>query len=251
MQTSTTAALGALAAAVGFRIYRYATRAESPAEEVAAKAAAKPTLYEQQEAELQHFSGLLFGGSLTNTCIEWGARAAIIALGVANPGGLFTPRSGCQGLVEVGLWMCAMSVFNRGYNSFLEYAYARNPQYRTQPPLEHALRQECDLVGRELSDLKAQDLHDRMTLILDALTTTALMAINPGFFPGRGGVQHGVVERGVRLLLHQYTIAFTMYWAHRAGHVTPFKWHNIHGAHHQVRSTNLHFTVIRNQLSLL
>ncbi|KAG8467797.1 hypothetical protein KFE25_006849 [Diacronema lutheri] len=191
------------------------------------------TLYAKQEAELHHFSGLLFSGDRLNTVIEWGARAAIIGLGLANPGGIFTPAPGAQSLVEVGLWMCAISAFTRAYNAWLEYTYAKKPQYRTQPPVEHALRSKTDLVGRELTNLESQNMHDRRTLLLDAALVVALFTLNPGFFPGRDGVVHGSIERALRLLVHQYLISFTMYWAHRAGHVVPYKWANVHGVHHQ------------------
>lgn len=191
------------------------------------------TVFDKQERDLQHFSGLLFGGDRLNTAVEWGARAAIISLGLVNPGGFFTPVPGGQSLVEVGLWMCALSLFTRAYNAMLEYTYAKKPQYRTQPPIEHALRAKVDIVGRELQYLESQNGHDRRTLVLDAALAVVLFALNPAFFPGRDAPQYAMLERALRLLGHHYLISFTMYWAHRAGHVIPFKWANIHGVHHQ------------------
>lgn len=54
------------------------------------------TVYERQEAELQHFSGLLFGGDRLNTAVEWGVRALRIVLGLTNSGSIFTPVKGAQ-----------------------------------------------------------------------------------------------------------------------------------------------------------
>jgi len=191
------------------------------------------TLYARQEKELQHFSSLLFGGSLVNTCVEVGVRLTLIVLGLTNPGGYFTPAPGGQSLVEVGLWMTAASLFVRAYNAYLEFAFAKCPQYRTQPALEHALRDKADLVGRALKDLHAQDWHDRLTMLMDGVLAVFLFAANPAYFPGADGAQHSWAERAVRLLVHKYVLCFTMYWAHRAGHVVPWLWNNVHGVHHQ------------------
>jgi cytochrome b involved in lipid metabolism len=193
----------------------------------------KTTLYDAQERELKHFSGLLFGGDSLNTTVEFAIRALIITLGFLNPGGYFTPAPGAQSLVEVGLWMVGLSAFTRLHTALLEHAYGLYPQYRTQPPAEHALREKADLTGRELKYLGEQNRHDRWSLIGEGAVTIALFLLNPGYFPGRDGVRHSVLERLVRLIAHHYALSFTMYWAHRAGHVVPFKWAHVHGVHHQ------------------
>jgi cytochrome b involved in lipid metabolism len=190
-------------------------------------------LYVEQEEKLHHFSSLLFGGDVVNTAVEFGVRGLLVAVSALNPGGYFTPAPGAQSLAEVGIWMVAMSMFVRLYTFALEYVYAKCPQYRTQLPMEHALRDKSDLVGRELRLLAAQNWHDRVTMLADGAIALVLFAFNPAFYPGRDGVQHGWVERAARLVAHQYAITWTMYWAHRAGHVVPFKWAKIHGLHHQ------------------
>lgn len=193
------------------------------------------SVYERQHEQGKTFSGLLFGADLTNTCVEIGVRLSLMALGVVNPGGLFSTPDNSQSLVQVAVWMCIMSVFVRLYTVFLERAYFKFPHYRTQPPLDHKLRDKVDLTGREVEELDRQNAHDRYTLILDGLLAAFVYATVPGFFPAANAPQQSWLERGVRLVLHQYVLAFTMYWAHRAGHVVPFKWAYIHGRHHQAK----------------
>mmetsp|Transcript_3945 Transcript_3945/g.11427 ORF Transcript_3945/g.11427 Transcript_3945/m.11427 type:complete len:533 (-) Transcript_3945:176-1774(-) len=195
--------------------------------------AEKLSLYERQEQELQHFSSLLFGGSALNTAVEFGVRLAIFVVGATNPGGYFTPAPGAASLMHVALMMTAASLFTRVYNAYLEFVYAKCPHYRTQPEVDHALKAKADITGRLLEDLESQNWHDRMTLLMDGVLAIAMMYLNPGFYPGADGPRHSWLERGARLLVHRYVLCFTMYWAHRAGHVVPWLWKNVHGRHHQ------------------
>lgn len=189
----------------------------------------------QTEEAGQHFSSLLFSGDMATTVLEIGLRVGLLGLGWCNPGGHFSAAPGAMSLVEVAGWMMAMSLFLRTYNAFLEYIYFTKPEFRTQALREHRLGMKTDLVGRELKALATQTWHDRGTLVLDACWALVVFCLVPGFYPGRdnGARAHGWCERVVRLLLHQYVLSFMMYWAHRAGHVVPWLWEQVHGVHHQ------------------
>jgi len=54
----------------------------------------------------------------------------------------------------------------------------------------------------------------------------------PGYFPAAAAEPQSLAERIVRLVAYHYVMSFGMYWMHRACHVVPFLWDNIHSIHH-------------------
>jgi cytochrome b involved in lipid metabolism len=130
--------------------------------------------------------------------------------------------------------MLATSAFQRIYIAVLEYAYGQLPHYRTQPPIEHALRERVNLVGRALTQLNSLRFHDRAFLILEGLMTLVFYTLNPSlWFPGADGVHHGWLERLIRVVAHAHLVSWGMYWTHRASHVHPRKWAMVHAVHHE------------------
>jgi len=181
----------------------------------------------------EHFSSLLFGGSVSNTLLELILLAApFIGLFFYGDEALNMPNS--MSFVELSLFFLVASIVRRIYNAYLEAIYFTFPAYRTQPPREHLLKQGKDLCGRDLEQLKILDFQDKMTMLSQFLLNFGLYYILPGFYPksSDSDSEQSFGERFLRLILNHYIMSFGMYWAHRSLHVVPWLWENIHSFHH-------------------
>merc|ERR1711939_1248888 len=97
-----------------------------------------------------HFSSLLFGGSVADTMLEISLLsapvAAVLIFGAEN-----VDVPGSMPLSELAIFFCVASVVRRVYNAYLEAVWFSFPEYRTQPAKEHKLKGgPKDLCGREL-----------------------------------------------------------------------------------------------------
>lgn len=205
-----------------------------------------------------HFSSLLFGGSVLNTVLEIVLLAApFVATTVRamneNAEGttpllsdiLFTMKSsydveGSMPLKELALFFVICSIVRRFYNAYLEAVYFSFPKLRTQPPKEHRLKEKKDLMGRDLEQVETIDMHDKGTMLSQFALNFGLYFLLPGFYPcaadmDEGTEQQTFQERAIRLLLNHYILSFGMYWAHRSLHVVPFLWRHIHSFHHYAK----------------
>jgi len=133
---------------------------------------------------------------------------------------------------EFSIFLWSGMIIRRLYNSYLEAMYFTHPQYRTQPPKEHALKKGKDLCGREQEQLDTLLYHDRITTITQIGLEVAIYFTIPGFFPENIPVNSPFYVRLIRLALNHYLLSFTMYWMHRSLHVIPWLWRNIHSIHH-------------------
>jgi sterol desaturase/sphingolipid hydroxylase (fatty acid hydroxylase superfamily) len=182
-----------------------------------------------------HFSSLLFGGSVVNTVLEIVLLAApfvaMMIFGKDSPV-LNVPNS--MPLMEVAIFYVVCSVVRRVYNAYLEAVYFSFPSLRTQPPREHLLKQKKDLMGRDEEQLLLLDSHDRWTMVSQFVLNYGLYYALAGFYPARSDQQpsQSLQERFIRLILNHYVMSFGMYWAHRSLHVVPWLWENIHSIHH-------------------
>lgn len=180
-----------------------------------------------------HFSSLLFGGSITNTLLEQGLLLApFVAMFVLGKDSSLLNVKGSMSFMELSVYMVVCSVVRRIYNAYLEAVYFSFPSLRTQPVKEHRLKQKKDLMGRDQEQLELLDGHDKWTMVSQFLLNFAIYFALPGYYPQDESEAQSFQERFVRLLLNHYVMSFGMYWAHRSLHVVPYLWEHIHSIHH-------------------
>jgi len=185
-----------------------------------------------------HFSSLLFGGSVANTVLEMVLLVApFAALGVYGKDSSVLNVEGSMPFLEVAVFFVVCAVVRRFYNAYLEAVYFSFPKLRTQPPKEHKLKQKKDLMGRDREQLELLDGHDKWTMVSQFVLNFGLYFILPGYYPSATGATADVEpqsfqERFIRLVLNHYVMSFGMYWAHRSLHVVPYLWEHIHSIHH-------------------
>eukprot|EP00429_Kryptoperidinium_foliaceum_P015197 CAMPEP_0176040606 /NCGR_PEP_ID=MMETSP0120_2-20121206/20135_1 /TAXON_ID=160619 /ORGANISM="Kryptoperidinium foliaceum, Strain CCMP 1326" /LENGTH=373 /DNA_ID=CAMNT_0017374003 /DNA_START=55 /DNA_END=1176 /DNA_ORIENTATION=+ len=181
-----------------------------------------------------HFSSLLFSGEWSLTLLELGSLAGISAAAVLLP-----PEKvnvpGSMPLKEVAALLWTKAAVTRLYNTYLEAVFFSFPQYRIQPPREHALKAKKDLCGRQLQELQTLVRHDCMTLISQVVLNVGLYYALPGYYPVSSGMVAPMHQRALRLLGNHYLLSFGMYWMHRSLHVIPCLWERIHSYHHWAR----------------
>ncbi|CAB9499390.1 Fatty acid hydroxylase superfamily [Seminavis robusta] len=179
-----------------------------------------------------HFSSLLFGGSITNTILELVLLAApFVAMGMNGQVSTLLNVKGSMTFLELSVFFFVCSTVRRVYNAYLEAVYFSFQNLRTQPPKEHLLKQKKDLMGRDMEQLEILDGHDKWTMISQFLLNFGLYFCLPGYYPSPHEPQ-SLQERFLRLLLNHYVMSFGMYWAHRSLHEVPFLWEHIHCIHH-------------------
>ena len=175
-----------------------------------------------------HMSGLLFSGSYLNTFIELLFLAVLFNIPPSlAPSASMPPRA----LFNFAL---GKSLFTRVYNAYLEAVFFAYPQHRTQPSDDHKLKKQQDLTGRDQVQQDTLVYHDRMTLITDNLLNITLYLLIPGFYPLSSS--QPFLERAARLVLNHYLMSLGMYWSHRALHVVPYLWREIHSIHHYAKT---------------
>jgi sterol desaturase/sphingolipid hydroxylase (fatty acid hydroxylase superfamily) len=185
-----------------------------------------------------HFSSLLFGGSIVNTLLEFAlllAPYAAMAL-VKDPSVLNAPSS--MPFEEVARFFVICAIVRRVYNAYLEAVSFSFTKLRTQPPIDHLLKQKKDLMGRDYEQLKRLHFHDQLTMISQFLLNFSLYYMLPGIiYPAAApaGQEQSLQERFLRLVANHYILSFGMYWAHRSLHVIPFLWEHIHSFHHYAK----------------
>lgn len=183
-----------------------------------------------------HFSSLLFGGSVTNTLLEHVLLVApFIALKVVDNGNELFNVEGSMPFQELAIFFVICSIVRRVYNTYLEAVYFSFPKLRTQPPKDHKLKKKKDLMGREMEQLESLEWHDKGTMLSQFVLNFGLYMLIPGFYPtdATGSVdEQSLKERFCRLLLNHYVMSFGMYWAHRSLHDVAFLWRHIHSIHH-------------------
>lgn len=200
----------------------------------------KRYVYVEPETGLRasdHFSSLLFSGSVFLTSLDFLILSALTAAVILLPGETVdTPGSMPLSELVTLLW-CA-SLLRRFYNSYLEAVWFSCPQFRTQPAREHLLKKKKDLCGRDLQNLKTLETHDCVTMLTQYALEIALYYAVAGFHPmapAEGAETQGWLERVVRLFLNHYVLSFGMYWMHRTLHTNKWAWDNIHSFHHWAR----------------
>jgi len=177
-----------------------------------------------------HFSSLLFGGSVANTLLEFVLLAApYLAMFCFGSASLDVP--GSMPFLGVANIFLVSAIVRRVYNAYMEAVFFSFPQYRTQPVKEHKLKRRTDLMGRDIEQLELLDWHDKMTMISQFALNFGLYFVLPGFYPVTDE-SIGFVNRFVKILLNHYLLSFGMYWAHRSCHVVPYLWEKIHSIHH-------------------
>jgi len=182
-----------------------------------------------------HFSSLLFGGSIANTVLELVLLAAPF-VAIHFGGEEVLNVKGSMPFKEVAVFFLVSSIVRRVYNAYLEAVYFSFPKLRTQPPKAHLLKQKKDLMGRDQEQLELLDGHDKWTMVSQFLLNFGVYFLLPGLYPS-GEVAEGVEEqsfqeRFLRLIANHYVMSFGMYWAHRSLHVVPYLWDKIHSIHH-------------------
>mmetsp|Transcript_12443 Transcript_12443/g.18660 ORF Transcript_12443/g.18660 Transcript_12443/m.18660 type:complete len:396 (-) Transcript_12443:351-1538(-) len=179
-----------------------------------------------------HFSSLLFGGSVLSTLLEFALLAApFIALEVYGEARLNV--QGSMTLRELAMFFVVASTTRRVYNAYLEAVFFSFPKLRTQPAKAHRLKQRRDLMGRDMRELEILDVHDKLTMLSQFVLNFGIYYLIPGFYPSADVLEEQTLqERFVRLLLNHYVMSFGMYWAHRSLHVIPWLWENVHSFHH-------------------
>jgi len=110
-------------------------------------------------------------------------------------------------LADVALYMWGAALFRRVYNAYLEACYFSFPQFRTQPPREHALKNRTDLSGRDLDQVKKIELHDKLTMLSQFALEMAIYWTLPGFYPS-STVAHDTWERALRLVANHFVLSF-------------------------------------------
>lgn len=181
-----------------------------------------------------HFSSLLFGGSLIMTLLE--VLLLVIPYGALHFFGdenLNLDES--MPFREVALFHVVCAITRRIYNSYLEAVFFAFPKLRTQPPKAHRLKNKMDLMGRDREQLELLDWHDKLTMLSQFALNFGIYFLLPGFYPAHSAVSQSMQERFVRLLINHYVMSFGMYWAHRSLHVVPWLWEHIHSIHHYAK----------------
>jgi sterol desaturase/sphingolipid hydroxylase (fatty acid hydroxylase superfamily) len=192
-----------------------------------------------------HFSSLLFGGSIANTLLE---LIILIAPFIAdhffnnvNSNSSNNNNKAEESLLnvkgsmpfkELAIYFVICSIVRRVYNAYLEAVYFSFPKLRTQPPNEHRLKQKKDLMGRDIEQLERIDWHDKGTMLSQFILNFGLYFLLPGFYPVATEEEQSMKERFLRLLINHYVMSFGMYWAHRSLHDIAFLWRHIHSFHH-------------------
>jgi len=177
-----------------------------------------------------HFSSLLFSADVPATVMEVVLVGTLILVSALFPE--MVQMEGSMPLLEVGVFMVFLSLLRRLYNSYLEAVFCSFPQYRTQPVKEHQLKATKDLTGRDLTQLASIVRHDRLTLLSQFLLDVSFYFIIPGYYPAAKLKYSPMPIRILTLVLNHYVMSFGMYWMHRALHVNPWLWRNIHSLHH-------------------
>lgn len=183
---------------------------------------------------MDHFSSLLFGGSIVNTTLEVVLLTLPFVVLTIYGSGVVNVK-GSMPFQELAIFFVVCSMFRRVYNAYLEAVYFGFPSLRTQPVREHRLKQKKDLMGRDLKQVEVLDKHDKWTMISQFIMHFGIYYAIPGFYPGavgEGQEEQTYQERFLRLILNHYVMSFGMYWAHRSCHAVPYLWKNIHSIHH-------------------
>jgi len=180
--------------------------------------------------EGSHFSNLLFSNDITATLLELAVLSFLGCLALVfekcfDVAGSMTFR-------EVTCLLLLKSILNRVYCFYLEACYFAFPQYRTQPPKDHALKKKIDLCGRDMEQLERLVWHDKLTFLSQVIFHYVVYFLVPGFYPAQLDKYMPFPKRIASLVLHHAALSFTMYWLHRALHVHPWLWRNIHSIHH-------------------
>lgn len=126
----------------------------------------------------EHFSSLLLSGDLSLTLLELGSLGGLAAAWLLPPDKVNV--KGSWTLKELAAFLCTKAVVTRVYNTYLEAVFFTFPQYRTQPPREHALKNKKDLCGRDMKELETIIHHDRLTLISQFAFNVGLYYAIPG-----------------------------------------------------------------------
>lgn len=189
-----------------------------------------PIELEGEKHEGGHFSSILFSGDITATVLELTVLSFVGSLALLY--GETLDVVGSMTFREVTYLLILKSIFNRGYCFYLEACYFVFPQYRTQPPKDHALKKKTDLCGRDMEQLERLVWHDRLTFLSQVAFYYTVYFALPGFYPAQLEVYMTFPKRVSTLVLHHAALSFTMYWLHRALHVNPWLWREIHSIHH-------------------
>ncbi|CAK0872210.1 unnamed protein product [Prorocentrum cordatum] len=151
----------------------------------------------------QHFSNLLFSGDLLSTAMELALLVGLTSAAVLLPVDTVNVR-GSMPLLEVAAFFWCTSIVTRVYNSYLEACYFAFPQYRTQPPSDHALIDRKDLCGRDRVQLERLVLHDRLTMLSQFAFGVLVYYCLPGYYPAAEDVKDSLPVRVAKLALNHY-----------------------------------------------
>jgi len=182
-----------------------------------------------------HFSSLLFGGSVLNTVLEVALLVApFAALTVYGYGAKANELNveGSMPFQDLAVFHVACALLRRVYNAYLEAVFFSFPKLRTQPPKAHRLKNKRDLMGRDWEQLDLIDFHDKLTIVSQFVLDFGLYFLLPGYYPPLNAIKQTFRERFIRLILNHYVMSFGMYWAHRSLHINTWLWDNIHSFHH-------------------
>lgn len=152
-----------------------------------------------------HFSSLLFGGSVANTILELTllmSPFAIMSI-IKDSSILNVPSS--MTFQEVSTLFVVCAIVRRIYNAYLEAVYFAFPKMRTQSPRDHLLKQKKDLMGRDHEQLKKLHAHDQSTMISQFLLNYSLDYMLPGvIYPAAAldGKEHSFQERFLNSFHH-------------------------------------------------
>eukprot|EP00448_Togula_jolla_P018065 CAMPEP_0170590654 /NCGR_PEP_ID=MMETSP0224-20130122/11983_1 /TAXON_ID=285029 /ORGANISM="Togula jolla, Strain CCCM 725" /LENGTH=376 /DNA_ID=CAMNT_0010914461 /DNA_START=51 /DNA_END=1181 /DNA_ORIENTATION=+ len=179
----------------------------------------------------EHFSSLLLSGDLGMTLLELGLLGSLTAAATCLPQDKVNV-AGSMSLKQVSALLWTKAVVTRLYNTYCEAIFFAFPQHRIQPSREHALKDKKDLCGREQSQLESIHFHDRLTLLSQFALNVGFYYGLPGWYPASGTADANLLERAIKLVGNHYVLSFGMYWMHRALHMVPWMWDNIHSYHH-------------------
>jgi len=177
-----------------------------------------------------HFSSLLFSADVPATVMEVSLVGTLTIMAAMFPSQMQAENS--MPLLELAVFMWLLSLLRRLYNSYLEAVFCSFPQHRTQPVKEHALKSAKDLTGRDLAQLENIVKQDRLTLLSQFVLDISIYFLIPGYYPAVQAIYAPMYMRVLRLVLNHYVMSLGMYWMHRALHVNPWLWRNIHSIHH-------------------
>jgi len=180
-----------------------------------------------------HFSSLLFSADVSATVMEVSLVGILTIVAAMFPEQVQTKNS--MPLLELAVFMWLLSLLRRLYNSYLEAIFCSFPQYRTQPVKDHALKTVKDLTGRDVDQLENIVKHDRLTLLSQFALDVSFYFIVPGYYPAAQATYAPMYMRILSLVLNHYVMSLGMYWMHRALHVNPWLWRNIHSLHHYAK----------------